>query len=126
MAPLPARCHGSANVRHGRARSLERGSLMVRGVRAGLSMIIVPAGLFAQAQTQAPGRIFLANDEWPLTNVGFQQASDTGTFISNVLSWFKPGGAGKFHAYSRNLGLTGSLLAKAITDGGHAWTTGLN
>jgi len=89
-------------------------------------MIIVPAGLFAQAQTQAPGRIFLANDEWPLTNVGFQQASDTGTFISNVLSWFKPGGAGKFHAYSRNLGLTGSLLAKAITDGGHAWTTGLN
>ena len=68
------------------------------------------------------GRIVLANDEWTLSDTGFSNAPDTGTYVANVCEWFVGGAAGNFLAYSNNFGLTESQLATAITSLGHSWT----
>ncbi len=69
------------------------------------------------------GKIVVANDEWTLSNVGYSQNSNTGTFVTNVANWFTGGGSGNFLAYSTNFGLTGSSLANTMTSAGHGWTT---
>jgi hypothetical protein len=84
---------------------------------------VLAAALIASAPAEA-GRIVVANDEWTLSNTGFASAEDTDTFVLNVASWFTGGGAGTFHAYSTNFGLTQASLATTLTGGGHAWTTG--
>lgn len=75
---------------------------------------------------QKNGKIVVGNDEWTLSNKGFEQSPDAGTFATNVAKWFTGGGAGKFHAYSNNFGLIESALAEAMTSAGHTWTTGAN
>ena len=71
------------------------------------------------------GKIVVNNDEWPLSDSGFFAPNDPGVFATNVAAWFLGGsGTGKFHAYSTNLGLTGSSLATAMANAGHTWTTG--
>ena len=81
------------------------------------------AAIVGSAPAEA-GRIVVANDEWTLSDTGFASAADTDTFVLNVASWFTGGGAGTFHAYSTNFGLTGGSLAATMGGGGHAWTTG--
>lgn len=68
------------------------------------------------------GKIVLANDEWTLSNTGFTNAADSGTYATNVASWFTGGGAGNFLAYSTNFGLTGSSLSGAMTGAGNTWS----
>jgi hypothetical protein len=76
------------------------------------------------AQSVPTGRIVLASDERPLTNLGFTNAPDTTTFVDNLAAWFTDGQSGRFHAYSTSLGLLQSSLAQAMAEAGHTWTTG--
>ncbi|MEO0868351.1 MAG: hypothetical protein AAFY17_07870, partial [Cyanobacteria bacterium J06642_11] len=64
------------------------------------------------------------HDEWALSNTGFANAPDAGTFTTNIANWFTGDQPGVFHAYSTNFGLTESALANALTDAGHTWTVG--
>jgi hypothetical protein len=67
------------------------------------------------------GKIVVANDEWTLSETGFSNSGDTGTFATNVAEWFS-GSTGNFLAVSSNFGLTGSSLATAMTGAGNTWT----
>jgi hypothetical protein len=76
------------------------------------------------AEPVPTGKIVVANDERILTNLGFATAPDTVTFVDNLTAWFTDGQAGRFHAYSTNLGLLQSSLAEVVAESGHTWTTG--
>jgi hypothetical protein len=75
---------------------------------------------------QIGGKIIVSNDEWPLSNRGFQLAPDTANFVSNITNWFTGGKTGNFYAYSNNFGLTDSLLAQTMTANGNTFTVGTN
>lgn len=72
--------------------------------------------------SEGAGRIAVANDDWTLSDYGFQQAPDAARFAANVAAWFSRGRAGTFLAYSDQLGLTGKALAAAMTTAGNSWT----
>jgi RHS repeat-associated protein len=72
--------------------------------------------------TKRGGRIIMANDEWPLSNRGFQLAPDTPNYASNIANWFTDGKAGNFYVYSYNYGLLDPLLATTMVANGHTWT----
>ena len=76
----------------------------------------------ANADSVGQSKIFVNNDEWTLTNTGFNAAPDTTQYIANVTEWFTGGGAGNFLAYSNNFGLNGSTLAATMNNLGHTWT----
>jgi len=68
------------------------------------------------------GKIVLANDEWTLSSTAFSRTiNDTGTFATNVASWFTGGTTGNFLAYSTNFGLYSSNLYDAMTGAGNTW-----
>ncbi len=68
------------------------------------------------------GKIVITNDEWTLSDYGFLQTEDTGTFAENVGSWFTEGDTGNFLAYSSNMALNGNFLESTMTSAGHDWT----
>jgi len=68
------------------------------------------------------GMIFVNNDEWATSDVGFARAPDAERFVQNLAAWFTGGGTGSFLAYSENFSMTGSLLADAMVSAGHSWT----
>jgi hypothetical protein len=70
--------------------------------------------------TDRRGKIVVCNDEWTLSDTGFQQSPDAGSFATNIAGWFSGGRAGKFLVYSTNFGLTQSSLASALRAAGHA------
>ncbi len=73
------------------------------------------------------GIIIVSNDEWTLSNTGFVQAPvSTEKFVSNMASLFSKGGAGTFHAYSKNFGFTESSLSATLSNAGHIYSTGTN
>ena len=74
------------------------------------------------ASTVGQSKIFVNNDEWTLTDVGFASASDTPRYVANLCDWFTGGGPGHFLAYSTNFGLAGATLAQTMADLGHSWT----
>ena len=74
--------------------------------------------------TAYAGKIVVANDEWTLSDAGFSNAPDAAKFAENVGAWFSGGGAGRFHAYSVNFGLTGGMLRNTMLNAGHQWQTG--
>jgi hypothetical protein len=76
------------------------------------------------AQPLPTGKLVVASDERPLTNLAFTTVPDTVAFVANLALWFTDGEAGRFHAYSNNLGLLQSSLAEVMSDEGHTWTTG--
>lgn len=97
--------------------------MQMRGLIAGA----VCAAAFAGAGDAYAGKVVLANDEWTFTDVGFGAAPiPTTDFVENVTAWFSGGGAGTFHAYSTNFGLTGVSLAAAMAGAGHTYTTGFS
>jgi hypothetical protein len=79
-----------------------------------------------RAEPMPTGRIIVASDERPLTDLGFTSAPDTAAFVANLAAWFTNGNAGRFHAYSKNPGLLQSSLAAVMAEKGHTWTTGTN
>lgn len=80
--------------------------------------------LAAFANTALAGMIVVNHDEWTLSNAGFSNSPDAGIFADNVAQFFTGGGAGSFHAYSNNFGLTQSSLVSALTDAGHTYSVG--
>jgi hypothetical protein len=84
-------------------------------------LVIFMAGVPAAALA---GKIVVANDEWTLSDTGFNPPNDAGAFAVNVANWFTGGSGGNFYAYSNNLGLTGTSLATAMTAAGNTWTVG--
>lgn len=34
------------------------------------------------------GKLIVCNDEWPTSDTGYAEVSDTRTFVTNVLNWF--------------------------------------
>jgi hypothetical protein len=91
---------------------------MIRRRLLRCAIALLAFGFFTSAQA---GRIVVANDEWTLSNSGFFAPNDPGVFAINVASWF--GGAGSnLLGFSSNFGVTGSLLANALTSAGHTWT----
>ena len=78
-----------------------------------------------------PGKIVVANDEWPLSDEGFPPApdgkdTDAAQFALNVASWFTGGTLGNFLVYSTQFGsttgLVGAKLENTMTATGHTWT----
>ncbi len=76
----------------------------------------------AEGEPEARGKIVVNNDEWTLSNAGFNNAPDAGQFALNVASWFVGEGPGNFLVYSTNFGLVQNSLANTMTGAGHTWT----
>lgn len=75
-----------------------------------------------QVYAQTPeGRIIAANDDWTLSDHGFNAPNDAGVFVRNIAACFTGGKSGKFLAYSDHLGLNGGMLAGAMAGFGHTW-----
>ena len=87
--------------------------------------LVIGLGVFNH-QAAIAAKIVVNHDEWTLSDTGFFNAPDAGTFATNIANWFTGNQPGAFHAYSTNFGLTESLLENAITSEGHTWTTGVN
>ncbi len=77
----------------------------------------------ACAPTATCGRIFLANDEWTLSdNANASPAADGMVFARNLASWLTKGKvAARFLAYSDNFGLIGTTLANTMRAAGYVW-----
>jgi hypothetical protein len=73
---------------------------------------------------QAPGKIFVSNDEWTTSDTGFSvaPAGATAQFVKNLASWFTEGRQGNFLAYTTNGLYIGSQIGAALTGEGHSWT----
>jgi hypothetical protein len=81
-----------------------------------VGMVIASVGaVAAQGST-----IVVANDEWSLSDNGFNLASTTPTFVANLVAEFGP----RIHAYSGNFGFTGTQLAAAMATAGATYTVG--
>lgn len=81
---------------------------------------------FQEGQRPA-GRILVANDDWTLSDHGFERAPDTGRFVSNLTSWFlapSEKSTGRFFAPSRGFFLNGARLRETMKALGHSWETG--
>ncbi len=66
--------------------------------------------------------LFVANDDWTLSNTGFTNASpSTANYARNLANWFTGNVHGNFLVHSNNFGLTGSTLAATMTGAGHCW-----
>jgi len=75
------------------------------------------------AQPCDAGRIFVANDDWILSDTGFASLPvDTGHYADNLARWFVPAGTGNFLVYSANHAVAGARLATHMTTAGHSWT----
>lgn len=74
------------------------------------------------------GYVIANNDEWTLTNTGYQQAGyqNTDQFVSNVTNLFSSNKQGNFLAYSANFGLTQSSLSSSMANNNHDWTINKN
>ena len=64
--------------------------------------ILVPA-----VSTAWPGKIFVSQDEWALSDSGFRAAPDAARFAQNLARWFAGNRPGHFLVYSSSFGLTG-------------------
>lgn len=73
-----------------------------------------------------PGKIVVNNDEWAVSDTGFENAPDAEIFAQNIANWFTGGRPGKFHVYSTNFSLTQTKLKDAMTRAGHTWTVDFN
>lgn len=76
----------------------------------------------AVAEARGPGKIVVANDEWTLSQTGFNAPSDSAIYARNVAEWFTGGEPGAFLVYSSNFGLVGAGLQSTMVDAGHTWT----
>jgi hypothetical protein len=78
--------------------------------------ILVPA-----VSTPWPGKIFVSQDEWALSDDGFRAVPDAARFAQNLGRWFAGNKPGHFLVYSDSFGLTGQTLAKTMKGAGHTW-----
>lgn len=78
------------------------------------------------AEPVPTGKVVVASDERPLTDLAFTRAPDTDTFAANLAAWFTDGKPGRIHAYSRSFGVTQFFLSELMAERGHTFTTGTN
>lgn len=93
-------------------------------------VISLSGGILAMSASVgiAAGKIVVCHDDWTFSNTGFTNSggvNDPGVFAVNVANLFTRGQPGSFLAYSTNFGLTGSMLAAAMTGAGHTWTVSM-
>jgi hypothetical protein len=82
------------------------------------STIYVPA-----VDTPWPGKIFVAHDEWAISDYGYVRTRASARRLTlNLASWFTGGRPGRFLAYSNFYGLIGQEIAATLTAAGHSWT----
>lgn len=84
--------------------------------------VLLSLSAFGFGGTAHAGYLVVNNDEWTLSNTGFSQSPDAGTFINNITNLFTGDQPGNFLAYSSNFGLNQSSLSNAVTSAGHSWT----
>lgn len=66
--------------------------------------------------------LFVANDDWTLSDAGFTNASpSTANYARNVANWFTGNVHGNFLVHSNNFGLTGATLENTMLAAGHSW-----
>lgn len=87
-------------------------ALLPEGVAPGASAAILAGG---------PGRVLAFHDEWALANHSFEQSTGSPQFARNVARFFAPGRAGRFLAWSDNVGLRGDSVATTMRAAGHVW-----
>jgi YD repeat-containing protein len=68
------------------------------------------------------GKVVVNNDEWTLSDAGFNAAPGAAQFARNLADWFTDGAPGNFLVYSDNFGLTQGRLAEVMIEAGHTWT----
>jgi hypothetical protein len=82
------------------------------------STVYVPAIV-----TPWPGKIFVAHDEWAVSDYGFQLTRPSARQLAlNLASWFTGGRPGRFLVYSGFYGLVGQEIAAIMAEAGHRWT----
>ena len=91
-------------------------------LRVAIAALVWLATALAVSPALAAGKIVPSNDEWPLSDAGFQLAPDAGRFALNLADFFTGGRPGNFLVYSSNWGLTGTRLAATMRAAGHTWT----
>jgi hypothetical protein len=73
--------------------------------------------------TPWPGKIFVAHDEWALSDLGYQASRASAQQLAlNLAGWFTGGRPGHFLVYSSLPPLTGHEIAATMTAAGHTWT----
>lgn len=87
-------------------------ALMPEGVTPGVSAAIRAGG---------PGRIIAFHDEWALANHSFELSTGSPQFARNVARFLAGGRAGRFLAWSDNVGLRGDSVAATMRAAGHVW-----
>ncbi len=88
--------------------------------RKSLAVVAMVLAASTGSVTAQGSTIVVANDEWSLSDSGFNLASTTPTFVSNLVAEFGP----RIHAYSGNFGFTGARLAAAMAAAGATYTVG--
>jgi hypothetical protein len=82
----------------------------------------------SSCESNRKGKILVTNDEWQVSDTGFQNSAAAGIFAQNIAEWLGTCGTrknGKFHAYSSNFSLSEPSLAAALSQKGHTWTSGI-
>jgi hypothetical protein len=70
-----------------------------------------------------PGKIFVAHDEWGISDYGYELARPSARQLTlNLATWFTGGRPGRFLVYSSFYGLVGHEIAATMTGAGHRWT----
>jgi len=73
--------------------------------------------------TPWPGKIFVAHDEWALSDYGYQMSRASARQLTlNLAGWFTRGRPGHFLVYSSFPPLAGQEIAATMTAAGHTWT----
>lgn len=86
------------------------------------STIYVPA-----VDTPWPGKIFVAHDEWAISDYGYALTRESARRLTlNLASWFTGGRPGRFLSYSNFYGLIGQEIASTLTAAGHSWTVDMS
>ena len=77
--------------------------------------------------TPWPGKIFVAHDEWAISDYGYEESRPSARQLTlNLANWFTGGRPGRFLVYSAFYGLIGHEIAATMTAAGHTWTVDMS
>lgn len=95
-------------------------------VDAGMDRVLIADSADLYDGPNLGKKILINNDEWTLSESGFNNSSTAGNFARNLADWFSPKGPGSFLAYSSSFAFTGDSLRAAFEGDGHEWTVDAN
>jgi hypothetical protein len=102
-------------------------------VAAAIALVVTPVSVAAQpastvihvpaVDTPWPGKIFVAHDEWAISDYGYVRTPESARRLTlNLAAWFTGGRLGRFMSFSNFYGLIGQQIAATLTAAGHSWT----